>query len=450
MAKQKKLFVCGTCGSEYPKWMGKCTHCNSWNTIEEAKPQSTTKRAKEYNVVSLADIRTDAVSRLYTGLQEFNLVCGGGIVPGSVVLIGGEPGIGKSTMALQIAHSFRTLYISGEESPHQIKHRAERLSVQMDKILISTNTVVEDIKEIILTHKPECVFVDSIQTVSSADIPGPVGSVAQIRESAAVLTEVAKKLHIPLILIGHITKEGTIAGPKILEHIVDTVLYFEGDFTKEFRILRAFKNRFGSVNEIGLFRMTAEGLSEVQDKNSLFLNPYNAQAPGNAISTALEGSRTILFEVQSLVTLSSFSNPRRMSDGFDINRLLLLAAVLEKHAGMKLANHDLFINVAGGFQIQETAADLAVAMSIVSSLKNVPITQRIGFLGEISLSGEIRPVAQVERRVQECVRNTYNSIMLAPKDADIISKMKLDCEIIAVKTIAAAVAQVFDAAAQPH
>ncbi|MDY6934995.1 MAG: DNA repair protein RadA [Spirochaetota bacterium] len=416
MAKKTKAFLCVSCGFELSKWFGRCPSCNEWNTIVEIDPK-TPKNQVKAEVIPLSSIDYNDISRIKTGIDEFDLVCGGGIVPGSTILIGGEPGVGKSTLALQIAHFINTLYISGEESPVQLRYRAERLKLNIEKIKVTSTTVVEDISNLIMSEGTECVIIDSIQTLCSIEVPGPIGSVGQIKESTSRLVEITKKTNIPIILIGHITKEGSIAGPKVLEHLVDTVLYFEGDFSKDFRMLRAFKNRFGSVNEIGLFRMTDKGLTEVSDKNSIFLNSYTSNSQGNAISVALEGSRTILFEVQSLVAFTNYSNPRRMSDGFDFNRLILIVAVLEKHGFLKLSSFDVFVNVAGGYHINETSADLAVAMSIASSLKEEPIPPMTGFLGEISLSGEVRPVSQCLRRIQELQRSGFRRIVLSIKDS---------------------------------
>ncbi|OHD63777.1 MAG: DNA repair protein RadA [Spirochaetes bacterium RBG_13_51_14] len=412
MARQRKYYICTACGTDFAKWQGKCAACGEWNSIVEADAPAPAGPVVPADVITLADVEYSAVNRFTTGIGEFNLVCGGGVVPGSVILIGGEPGIGKSTLALQIAGFFRTLYISGEESPVQIRLRAERIGSPLNAIQLSSATDVEQIIRLAESVKPQCVIIDSIQTLYSSDIPGLKGSVSQIRESASRLAGAAKRLNAVLILIGHITKEGAIAGPKLLEHLVDTVLYFEGNFSRDFRVLRAFKNRFGSVNEIGLFRMEERGLVEVTDKNKIFLNPYLSSAPGNAVSAAVEGSRIILFEVQSLVTFSSFPNPRRMADGFDLNRLILITAVLEKHAGLKLNSFDVFINVSGGFQINDTAADLAVAVSIASSLTNKPVPHGYGFLGEISLSGEIRPVSLCGRRIQEFKVSGFSTLVI--------------------------------------
>ncbi len=444
MARNKKYFICNACGSDFPKWQGKCAVCGEWNSIVEAESPAAAKAAPGGDAVPLSSIDCSPVHRIMTGIGEFNLVCGGGVVPGSVILIGGEPGIGKSTLALQVAGYFKTLYISGEESPAQIRLRAERLGCPMDAIKLSTSTGAEQIINLAESEKPRCVIVDSIQTLYSPDIPGLKGSVSQIRESASRLAEAAKRLNAVLILIGHITKEGAIAGPKLLEHLVDTVLYFEGNFSRDYRVLRAFKNRFGSVNEIGLFRMEERGLVEVTDKNKIFLNPYLSQAPGNAVSAAVEGSRIILFEVQSLVTSSAFPNPRRMADGFDLNRLILITAVLEKHAGLKLAAFDVFINVSGGFQINDTAADLSVAVSIASSFKNRAVPHGVGILGEISLSGEIRPVSLCARRIQEFKHSGFNTLVLPEAEIHEAKAAGFDGVVIGIRTIQDAIGRLFE------
>ncbi|MCU0821420.1 MAG: DNA repair protein RadA [Spirochaetes bacterium] len=441
MAGKRQSYMCVSCSFELSKWLGKCPKCGEWNSIVEID-KLPVRGKQERKVVSLSSINFDELKRIKTRIDEFNIVCGGGIVPGSVILISGEPGIGKSTLALQIAGSFRTLYLSGEESPVQLRHRAERLGIDMGRILVSPSTNTDDITSLISSEKPECVIIDSVQTMYNSEVPGPAGSLSQIKESAARLIESAKSTGIPVILIGHITKDGNIAGPKVLEHLVDTVLYFEGDFLKEYRIIRAFKNRFGSVNEIGLFNMTAKGLAEVTDKNSLFMNAIPSNSPGSAISAAIEGSRTILFEVQALVNITNFTNPRRMSDGFDFNRLILLTAVLEKHGFLKLSTYDVFINVAGGFQINEPSADLAVAMSIASSLKDRPVPHGTGFLGEISLSGEIRPVSQCARRAQEFERSGFKRVVLSEKDLQDAAPV-FKGEIVSVKTLYEAIDYIF-------
>ncbi len=447
MVKNKKVFACVSCGSEFSKWSGKCPLCNEWNSLIEAEKSHSGNSGEKLEIISLSAVKSESTERIKTGLGEFNLVCGGGMVPGSIILVGGEPGIGKSTLALQVAGYVDTLYISGEESPVQIKQRAERLGIDPGRVRISTSTDIDVIVDTLTTGKIkksfQCIVVDSIQTIQSTNVPGIAGSVSQIRSAAAKLAILAKKLAAPVILIGHITKEGNIAGPKLLEHIVDTVIYFEGDYTKDFRILRAFKNRFGSVNEIGLFRMTPGGLEEVKEKNRVFLNPFLSSSPGNAVSAAIEGSRTILFEVQSLVTFTGFPNPRRMADGLDLNRLILITAVLEKHAGQKLNSFDVFLNVSGGFRINDTAADLAVAMSVTSSLREQPVPDGIGLLGEISLSGEIRPVSQCNRRLMEFKHSGFNTVFISHSDMKDAEKSGFKGNLVGVKDIAGAIDRLF-------
>ena len=443
MSKKKKYYLCLTCGSGFSKWSGQCPDCQEWNSLVESEQPSSALKQEDLKVIPLSAIASSSLKRIKTNLEEFNLVCGGGIVPGAVILIGGEPGIGKSTLALQMAQYFKTLYISGEESSSQLRNRAERVCQEMENIKISSNMAVENIITLVKQESPECLVIDSIQMLYSVEIPGVVGSVSQLKESTVKLVKLAKKTDIPVLLIGHITKEGNIAGPKVLEHLVDTVLYFEGDYSKDFRILRSFKNRFGSINEVGLFQMSVHGLEEVKDKNKIFLNLFGSPAPGNAVAASLEGSRSILFEVQSLVNFTSFPNPRRMSDGFDLNRLILLIAVLEKHAGLKINNYDVFINISGGLRITETAADLAVAMAITSSLKNRPIPKGIGFLGEISLAGEIRPVSQVNRRVSEFKNSGFKKIFIPEANKREVSSAEFTGEIIGGENIKKAVDYLF-------
>ncbi len=438
-AKKRTAFTCTGCGAEHPKWAGRCSLCGEWNTIVAAE-EAPRRKGGDAKLHGLSAIGEEGMGRFQSGLAEFNCVVGGGMVPGSVILIGGDPGIGKSTLALQVAHYFRSIYFSGEESPAQIAGRARRLGIEAASVRVSSLSSVEETIRLIEAEAPEFAVIDSIQTLYSADVPGYAGSVGQIREAAARLVDCAKRTGIPILLVGHITKDGSIAGPKLLEHIVDTVLYFEGDFARDYRVLRSFKNRFGSVNEIGLFQMTGKGLAEVKDRNSLFLNPFgSAAAAGSAVSASIEGSRTILFEVQSLVSFTSFSNPRRMADGFDFNRLILIVAVLEKHGLLKLGSYDVFINVAGGFRITETASDLAVAMSIVSSLKNKPVPERTGFIGEIALSGEVRPVSQGRRRVQEFARAGFRTLLLPESDRAEAHAAGFLGELVGVRTVSEAI-----------
>lgn len=444
MAKKTDFYFCTACGADYSKWNGRCNSCGEWNTIAEKPETAPARRMREAPAaILLSSVEKEKTMRKKTGITEFDLVCGGGVVPGSVILLGGEPGIGKSTLALQVSEKLNALYISGEESPVQIRQRGERLSINMSSIHISVNNEVDDIVELAESVASGCLIVDSIQTIYTAEIPGITGSVSQVRESASRLVDFAKKNGVPVILIGHITKDGNIAGPKLLEHIVDTVLYFEGDFSKDYRVLRAFKNRYGSVNELGLFRMTESGLEEVKDKNKIFLNPFLSAAPGNAVSAAVEGSRTILFEVQALVTFSSFSNPRRLSDGFDINRLTIICAVLEKHAGLKLSNFDVFINVSGGFNINETAGDLAVAVAIASSLKEKRVEDGSGFIGEVSLSGDIRPVSGIEKRIQEFRYSGFKKLYVSPADLDKCKKAGFEGEITGIASINGIISSLF-------
>ena len=447
MAKQKQRFVCSACGADFAKWSGRCSACGEWNSIgdEAVKLPEPGKKLDiaAASVMPLSEVNFVEAERILTEISEFNLVCGGGLVPGSVILMGGEPGIGKSTMALQVAHYLNTLYISGEESPVQIRARADRLGIDLSKVKISTDRVVEAIVELASVERPGLLIIDSVQTLISSKLPGSAGSVNQIRECASSLSDFAKSSNVPVILIGHITKDGAIAGPKVLEHLVDTVLYFEGDFSKDFRMLRAFKNRYGSVNEIGLFRMTASGLLEVRDKNMVFLNSYGKVSPGSAISAAVEGSRIILFEVQSLVSFTTFTNPRRMADGFDMNRLVILAAVLEKHAGLKLSSFDIFINLSGGFQVTEPSADLAVAAAIASSLRDEALPEGLGLMGEISLSGEVRPVPQCARRTQEFKASGFKKIICAESDAEEVRSSHFSGEVIGVRTVAQALDKIF-------
>lgn len=444
--KTKQVYICTECGADHAKWNGRCPSCGAWNSIpQEPVTEGPARKvsASTGKALSLSDVTQDEAKRLQSGIQEFNLVCGGGIVPGSVILVGGEPGIGKSTIALQVGATLGSLYISGEESPAQIRSRAERLGVPLDSIRISTSTEVHEIMALAEKEKPQVLIIDSIQTIRSGDLPGASGSVSQIRECTATLASFSKEKGIPVILIGHITKDGAIAGPKLLEHLVDTVLYFEGDFTRQYRLLRAFKNRYGSVHEVGLFEMTSKGLKEVTDKSRIFLDPSHGGAPGSAVATSVEGTRTLLFEVQSLVNYTSFANPRRMADGLDLNRLILLCAVLEKHAGLQLGSFDVFINIAGGFSVKDTSADLAVAASIASSLKEKQIPQNTAFIGELSLSGEIRPVSQPERRIAELSSAGYTKIFISSYDRFDESQIAENISLIKVSAIPSVLSSLF-------
>ncbi|HOJ29586.1 MAG TPA: DNA repair protein RadA [Spirochaetota bacterium] len=437
--KPKTIYICNECGATFQKWLGKCPECNTWNTIVEEMQDTPVFKNEipfENSIHPLSQVLSESFQRIPTGIGEFDLVCGGGVVPGSIILLGGEPGIGKSTLALQVAQHCTTLYCSGEETLQQIHLRSRRLNIKPDSIHLTSVTDIDHIEALIRTNAPQLVIIDSIQTLYSKDITSPVGSVSQIRYTASRLADIAKQTQTSILLIGHITKDGSIAGPKILEHIVDTVLYFEGDFTRDYRILRAFKNRFGSINEIALFTMTATGLTEVKDKNTLFVQSHDASFPGSVISATIEGTRTILFEAQSLVTATSFSNPRRMADGFDVNRLNLLVAVIEKHAKISLSSFDIFINVAGGFTIDDTSCDLAIAAAIISSLQNIVIPHSIGIIGELSLSGQVRSASHSLRRLIEFVNSGITTILLPRNNVSEISNTGFTGTLIPLTTIA--------------
>ncbi|MEF9989373.1 MAG: DNA repair protein RadA [Christensenellaceae bacterium] len=411
MAKSKTRFVCSECGYVDVRWSGKCPGCASWNTmIEEAAPVKVAAAkqrvsAEPGKIYTFDKIPMMEEKRYQTGIEEFDRVVGGGIVPGSVALAGGEPGIGKSTLFLQIAKCLTkfgsVLYVSGEESPSQIKLRAQRLGID-ENIYLMAETEVGSILAGIENLSPKFLIVDSIQTLYDAELSSAPGSVAQVRGCAARLTHEAKSLNMATFIIGHVTKEGAIAGPRVLEHIVDTVLYFEGERTSNLRVLRAVKNRFGSTDEIGVFEMRDLGMIEV--KNPSMLSPYDLNLNGVAIFAATQGTRPMLLEIQSLCAHTQLTIPRRLCSGVDVNRLYMICAVLEKKIGLKLYSQDIFMNVAGGIKIQEHAADLALAVSIVSSFRNLPIGRDTAFIGEIGLSGEIRHVAQLSKRVAECAK----------------------------------------------
>src|SRR4249920_3670988 len=413
----KTVFVCQECGSQSPKWLGRCGDCNAWNSFVEERPQDAAVApdggphryalAGAANTARLySEITLEEHARITTGIDEFDRVLGGGIVPGSLVLLGGEPGIGKSTLLLQAAAHFATsvgpvLYCSGEESEHQIKMRGERLGVTRAPLYLLAETCVERLIEEIDRVKPALLIVDSIQTVFSRKMQSAPGSVAQVRQAATDLLFTAKSRNLPTILVGHVTKDGSLAGPKVLEHVVDTVLYFEGHQHHAHRVVRAVKNRFGAVSELGVFEMTASGLRPVPNPSALFLAERPANVPGSAVLCTMEGSRPLLVEVQALVSASTFGNPRRTASGLDPNRLSLLLAVLDKRAGLNLATDDVFVNVAGGMTLDEPAADLAILAAVASSLRNRPIASDIVVFGEIGLAGEVRATTQAGLRARE-------------------------------------------------
>lgn len=419
MAKAAKtIYFCGECGYESAKWLGKCPACGSWNTMVEEKrvPSSSSALGVGYTQATpLEDVTVTASGRISSGIGELDRVLGGGIVPGSVTLLGGDPGIGKSTLLMQTAAKLselgKVLYVTGEESASQLKLRAQRLGVSGGMLILPENDLTAVEAEITRT-KPQFLIIDSIQTMFSPEANGATGSVPQVREATALLTRLAKRTATAVFIVGHVTKDGAIAGPRILEHMVDTVLYFEGDRQDSFRLLRSVKNRFGSTDEIGVFEMRSDGMAEVSDPSTLFIS--GIAQPGCAVTCTMEGTRPMLVEVQALLSSSAFSNPRRMAAGIDNNRLVLLLAVLEKKAGLKFYDKDVYTNVVGGIRLDERACDLAVAMCIASAALDASIPEHTAIIGELSLTGEVRSVSRLDKRVQECARLGFTHI-IAPE-----------------------------------
>ncbi|AWK44731.1 DNA repair protein RadA [Bacillus velezensis] len=432
MAKSKTKFICHSCGYESAKWMGKCPGCGAWNTMVEEtikKAPANRRAAFSHSVQTvqkpspISSIETSEEPRVQTKLEEFNRVLGGGVVKGSLVLIGGDPGIGKSTLLLQVSAQLAdtagsVLYISGEESVKQTKLRADRLGINSQILHVLSETDMEYISSAIQEMKPAFVVVDSIQTVYQSDITSAPGSVSQVRECTAELMKIAKTNGIPIFIVGHVTKEGSIAGPRLLEHMVDTVLYFEGERHHTFRILRAVKNRFGSTNEMGIFEMREEGLTEVLNPSEIFLEERSAGASGSSIVASMEGTRPILVEIQALISPTSFGNPRRMATGIDHNRVSLIMAVLEKRVGLLLQNQDAYLKVAGGVKLDEPAIDLAVAVSIASSFRDTPPNPADCFIGEVGLTGEVRRVSRIEQRVKEAAKLGFKRMIIPEANAD--------------------------------
>ncbi len=449
--KSKVVYVCNECGYESLKWVGQCPECSNWNTMEEQisvvsknnKTIGVSALPKTAVAKSLRDVAISDEHRFVTGISELDRVLGGGIVKGSVVLLSGDPGIGKSTILLQICNSLQNklniLYVSGEESAVQIKLRSSRLGVSGENVSIMTETDTQSIYEYILAQKPDLVMIDSIQTMQISELSSSAGSIVQVRESTNLLLKAAKSLDIPLFIVGHVNKGGDIAGPKVLEHIVDTVLYFEGERNQSYRILRAIKNRFGSTNEIGVFEMTETGLSEVENPSAMLLSGRIKDVSGACITCIIEGTRPILSEIQSLVTTTGFGNPRRMATGYDYNRLNMMLAILEKRQGMFFSNLDAYLNVVGGIKLYEPAADLAVCMSLVSGLRDIPLSDKMIAFGEVGLSGEIRSVSRVASRVNEAQRLGFTQCIL-PKSCIKNLPKNLDIEIIGVKNLSDAIA----------
>ena len=448
MAKSKSVYVCSECGFESAKWYGKCPECGEWNTMaEELATVSSGKGngikksvSSVQRVMRLNEITGDVEKRVSTGIKEFDRVLGGGIVIGSLVLISGDPGIGKSTILLQICEHLGkdkfVLYVSGEESANQIKLRANRLGVFTENLAILAQTDVGTIVETIRTEKPDIVIIDSIQTMIYDECSSSAGSVTQVRECTNIFMHTAKSFGIPIFVVGHVNKDGAIAGPKVLEHIVDTVLYFEGERNYSYRILRGVKNRFGSTNEIGVFEMQQNGLQEVENPSLLMLSGRPKNTSGTCVACVMEGSRPILAEVQGLVTATGFGTPRRMSTGFDYNRMAMILAVLEKRAGYYFNNMDTYINVVGGLRLDEPSADLTVAMALVSSLKDMVVNEKVIAFGEIGLAGEIRAVSNCEQRVSEAYRLGFEKCIIPFHNYKSLSKkLKVNVDIVPVRTI---------------
>ena len=425
MAEAKKAYVCRECGYDAPKWLGKCPSCGAWNTFDElvvAKKGSSVAAAVTSSAVPKAkpqrvqDIKTGETKRIDIGQSEVNRVLGGGLVPGSIILVGGEPGIGKSTLALQLAladNGLRTLYVSGEESAEQIKMRAERLGIHNEECVVYTETLLENIIAQCEAIKPDMVVVDSIQTIYTDLVDASAGSVSQIRECASTLLKYAKGSGMPVFIIGHITKEGTIAGPKVLEHIVDVVLQFEGDGNNTYRILRGIKNRFGATFEIGVFEMLEKGLRSVENPSEVLLSHYDEPLSGIAVAATVDGIRPYLLEVQALVSQAAYGTPQRNATGYDSRRMNMLLAILEKRVGLKMFQKDVFLNFAGGFKVSDTGLDLAVVAAVLSSYFDRPINDGLALAGEIGLSGEVRPAPRTEQRISEAARLGFKKIVVS-------------------------------------
>ncbi len=443
MAKGKKsVFFCQNCGHEESKWLGQCPACKEWNSFVEEKISTvksiTAKSSRDVEVVTLSEVNADDHARILTGIGELDRVLGGGIVPGSLVLVGGDPGIGKSTLLLQVCQSLsrdrRLLYISGEESLAQIKLRANRMGEFKENLKLLCETNLEMIRTVIENQKPELVIIDSIQTMYSEDVASAPGSVSQVRESTNIFMQLAKGLGISIFIVGHVTKEGTVAGPRVLEHMVDTVLYFEGDRHASYRILRGVKNRFGSTNEIGVFEMRQSGLAEVENPSEYMLSGKPENASGSVVACSLEGTRPILIEIQALVCQSNFGMPRRTAAGTDYNRVNLLMAVLEKRIGLPFSNYDAYVNIAGGIKMNEPAIDLGIVLALVSSYKNRPIDEKLLVFGEVGLSGEVRAVSMPEQRAAEARKLGFETCVVPAVSKDMVKDIK-GIKVIGVKTI---------------
>ncbi len=450
MAKAKKnIYFCQNCGHEESKWLGQCPACKEWNTfVEEKVTPAASKTIKERReaqaqVVTLSSVETDEDDRMLTDIKELDRVLGGGIVKGSLVLVGGDPGIGKSTLLLQVcqrlsASGKKILYISGEESLKQIKLRANRMGEFTENLYLLCETSLDIIRGVIEQQKPDMVVIDSIQTMYNEEVASAPGSVSQVRESTNIFMQLAKGLNISIFIVGHVTKEGTVAGPRVLEHMVDTVLYFEGDRHASYRILRGVKNRFGSTNEIGVFEMRKEGLVEVKNPSEFMLSGKPEHASGSVVACAMEGTRPMLMEIQALVCKTNFGMPRRTAAGLDYNRVNLLMAVLEKRLGLPLSNYDAYVNIAGGIRLNEPAADLGIVMAIASSYKNRPIAEDVIVFGEVGLSGEVRAVTMPEQRVAEAKKLGFTTCVIPEVSVKTVGKVD-GVRIIGVKSVGEAI-----------
>ncbi len=452
MGKLKSIYVCSSCGYESPKWYGKCPECGDWNTFtEEVRTEELPSKQKTAglveepaadSVMSISDVLVEDEYRYVTGISELDRVLGGGIVKGSVTLLGGDPGIGKSTMLLQICgrlcDKMKILYVSGEESKAQLKLRAKRLGVSSKNLLVAPYTDLGQVINAITTENPDMVMIDSIQTMNFSAISSSSGSVTQVKECTSILTKIAKNVEIPVIIVGHVNKDGAIAGPKVMEHIVDTVLYFEGERTMSYRILRAVKNRFGSTNEIGVFAMDENGLKEVENPSTALLSERPTNVSGTCVSCIIEGTRPIFAEVQALVAKTGFGVPRRTSTGFDLNRTALLIAVLEKRAGYYFGSMDTYINVIGGLKLDEPAADLAVAIALISSLTDTVVDSSIVAFGEVGLGGELRSVSHAESRIKEAEKLGFSEIILPKQCIDKLSKNDYSIKLSGVSNVSEA------------
>jgi DNA repair protein RadA/Sms len=453
MAKPRTVYACSACGAQAPKWSGQCAECGAWNTLSETVISVASVRSiksgnfagsESETIQSLQDVAPNDVQRISTGLSEFDRVLGGGLVPGSVTLIGGDPGIGKSTLLLQAIVNLTadnpTLYTTGEESLQQVSMRAHRLGLSGADVSLLAATNVETILQHAQQARPGVMVIDSIQTMYTEQLTSAPGAVAQVRESAAQLVRFAKQTHTALFLVGHVTKEGTLAGPRVLEHMVDTVLYFEGDAGQRFRLVRAFKNRFGAVNELGVFAMTDKGLREVSNPSAIFLSRHEQSVSGSVIMVTLEGSRPLLVEVQALVDQSQLGNPRRVTVGFEHNRLAMLLAVLHRHGGIMTADQDVFANVVGGVRVTETGADLPVMLAVMSSLRNKSLPVDMVVFGEVGLAGEIRPVPNGQERLIEAQKHGYKRALIPAANKP--RKPITGLEVIAVRNVAEALAAI--------